>query len=86
MTNLNLFNALRLKYEGEIASAKANLAVYMQNTVGIGEHADIVTTLDTEVQKLCDASDKRDVLIEFLSENSIANDLQSESDFREGTD
>ena len=34
--------ALIIKYEGEIAEAKANIQVYMNNSVGIGEHPDIV--------------------------------------------
>ena len=33
-----LLDALRQKYEGEIAAAKANIYVYTTNPVGIGEH------------------------------------------------
>jgi len=70
MTNINLLRALSLKYEGDIASAKANIEVYLNNSVGIGEHGDLVSTIDSEIAKLCDATDKLDVLIPILDENA----------------
>ena len=33
-----MINALRKKYEAEVAAAKANIDVYINNPVGIGEH------------------------------------------------
>ena len=33
-----LREALILRYQGEVASAKANITVYMNSSVGIGEH------------------------------------------------
>ena len=53
-----LLNALIEKLEGEIAIAKANILVYQRNSVGIGEHIDIVETLEKEVEKIADAHDK----------------------------
>ena len=45
-----LLDALRKKYEGEIASAKANINVYITNPVGIGEHPNLVAAVDSEVE------------------------------------
>ena len=53
-----IVDALRKKYEYEIMSAKANIDVYLKNSVGIGEHPDIVAAVDTEMKKLADAEDK----------------------------
>ena len=53
-----IVDALRKKYEYEIMSAKANIDVYLKNSVGIGEHPDIVAAVDTEMEKLADAEDK----------------------------
>ena len=53
-----LRDALLIKYEGEIASAKANIQVYLHQSVGIGEHTDIVGALDVEVEKMAHAEEK----------------------------
>ena len=57
-----MINALRKKYEAEIAAAKANIDVYMKNPAGIGEHPDLVAAVDTEMVKLADAEDKLETL------------------------
>ena len=41
-----LLNALINKLEGEIEVAKANILVYTRQSVGIGEHIDIVETIE----------------------------------------
>ena len=58
-----LLDALRKKYEGEIAAANANINVYTTNPVGIGEHPNLVAAIDSEVEKLADATDKLNVLM-----------------------
>ena len=58
-----LLDALRKKYEGEIAAAKANINVYTTNPVGIGEHPNLVAAVDSEIEKLTTATDKLNVLI-----------------------
>ena len=57
-----IIDALRKKYEAEIAAAKANIDVYNRNPAGIGEHPDLVQAVDTEVVKLADAEDKLNTL------------------------
>ena len=58
-----IIKALRAKYKYEIASAKANIEVYRNNPVGVGEHPDLVSTVDCELKKLTDAEDKLNTLI-----------------------
>ena len=53
-----LREALKLRYQGEIASAKANIAVYMKQSVGIGEHPDIVGAIDEQLNLLTAAEEK----------------------------
>lgn len=62
-----LIEALRLKYEAEIAAAKANIQVYIDNPAGIGEHPDLVQAVDEQLVKLADAEDK----LETLSRNYL---------------
>jgi len=57
-----LHKALIKKLEGEIEVAQANILVYQRNSVGIGEHIDIVETIEKEVQKIADAQDKIEVI------------------------
>jgi len=53
-----LRDALIIKYEGEIAEAKANIKVYFMNPVGIGEHPDIISAMDTQIEKMAHAEEK----------------------------
>ena len=64
-----LLDALQQKYHGEIAAAKANINVYITNPAGIGEHPNLVAAIDSEVEKLADATDKLNVLMSNYSEN-----------------
>ena len=56
--NETLKEALILKYQGDIAAAKANIQVYLTNPVGIGEHPDLISAIDVEMQKAAEADDK----------------------------
>ena len=62
-----IIDALRKKYEAEIAAAKANIDVYNRNPAGIGEHPDLVQAVDTEMVKLADAEDKLNTLNKHYS-------------------
>ena len=61
----NLINALRLKLEGEVAVAKANIEVYMTSSVGIGEHPDLVAAIESQFDVIANARDKLDAIDEF---------------------
>lgn len=52
------FDALEAKYIAEIKEAQAVLATYFQNSVGIGEHSDLLPEFDKWVGKLAEAEDK----------------------------
>ena len=65
-----MINALRKKYEAEVAAAKANIDVYINNPVGIGEHPDLVSAVDSEMTKLATARDKLDTLNTFYADEA----------------
>ena len=52
-----IVDALEKKYEAQMAQAEANVKVYMENPVGVGEHIDIVETVDKEMQKISKANE-----------------------------
>ena len=47
--------------------SKANIEVYKNNPVGIGEHPDLVAAVDEQVAKLAEAEDKLESLKSFMS-------------------
>ena len=57
-----IINALKLKYESEIAIAKTNIDVYLNNSVGVGEHPTIVEAVELELKKVDAAQAMLDVI------------------------
>ena len=55
---VQIVKALILKYEGEIAEAKANIEIYLHNPAGIGEHPEILESIDLQLAKIAEAEDK----------------------------
>tara|TARA_R110000824_G_scaffold5551_5_gene25641 strand:+ start:7772 stop:7978 length:207 start_codon:yes stop_codon:yes gene_type:complete len=55
-------DALRLTYEAQIATAKANLSVYMDNSVGVAEHPNIIKSIDSLISDLAQAQEKLDAV------------------------
>ena len=52
-----LFNSVELSYIGKMAEAKANLAVYLENTVGVGEHSSITHEIKDLLLEIAEAKD-----------------------------
>ena len=60
-----ILEALRLKYEAEIAEADATANIYLDNSVGIGEHPQHIEEVNKLIDKIAQAKEKLDVLEEF---------------------
>ena len=69
-----LLTALSKKLEGDIAIAKANIQVYQNQSVGIGEHPEIVQAIEMEVAKMAEAQDKLDTVNKLLTEKEFLQD------------
>jgi len=63
-----ILNALRAKYEAEIAEADATANIYLENSVGIGEHPQHIDEVNKLIDKIAQAKEKLDVLDEFEPE------------------
>lgn len=61
-----LLQALQKKLEGDLAVAKANIMVYKEKSVGIGEHPEIVQAIEMEVAKAAEAQDKLNTVNDLL--------------------
>ena len=60
-----ILEALRARYEAEIAEADATANIYLENSVGIGEHPQHIEEVDKQVEKIANAKEKLQVLDEF---------------------
>tara|TARA_E500000331_G_scaffold82325_1_gene77857 strand:+ start:599 stop:817 length:219 start_codon:yes stop_codon:yes gene_type:complete len=63
----NIHDALVKKYEAQVDMAKANLAVYDNNMIGIGEHQILAETIEEEYKKL----DSAISMLETLKNNPM---------------
>ena len=50
--------ALKKRYEAQVAESLATLNIYVRNSVGIGEHPQHLDEMDKLLQKIVDAEEK----------------------------
>jgi len=62
----SLINAAKKHAEAEIELHKTNIEVYMQKVVGIGEHSDIVETIQKELDQMAAADDRLEMLNKYF--------------------
>ena len=65
VVNNNLVNAAKKKYEAQIEEALATLHIYFNNSVGIGEHSEILE----EITKWAGILDTAESTLETLNRN-----------------
>ena len=53
-----IIDALEARYEAQILEADATLKIYLENSVGIGEHPQHIEEIDKLLQKIVDAQEK----------------------------
>jgi hypothetical protein len=63
-----MIKAARLHAEAEIELHKTNVEVYMQKVVGIGEHSDIIETIQKELDQMATAHDRLEMLQKYFSD------------------
>ena len=63
-----ILEALRARYEAEIAEADATINIYLNNSVGIGEHPQHIDEINKQVEKIANAKEKIEVLDDFKPE------------------
>ena len=60
-----MLEALEKRYEAEIAEADATIQIYLNNSVGIGEHPQHLEEIDKLLSKLVDENEKLNELQGF---------------------
>lgn len=61
-----LIDALKAHYKGIIKTSQANVEIYLQNSVGVGEHPNVIETIDLEIAKIAEAEDKLHTLESYF--------------------
>ena len=57
-----MLEALKKRYEAQIAEAVATINIYTKNSVGIGEHPQHIDEVDKLIAKIAEAEDKLKII------------------------
>ena len=60
-----ILTALEDRYNAQISEADATLKIYLENSVGIGEHPQHIDEVDKQFEKIAAAEEKLKVLEDF---------------------
>ena len=59
---IKMLDALKKRFEAQIAESKVTLNIYLSNSVGIGEHPQHLDEIDKLLGKIAEAEDKLKVI------------------------
>ena len=65
-----IVEALEARYEAQIAEAEATIKIYLEQSVGIGEHPQHIDEVDKQLQKIAEADEKLKALEDFRLERT----------------
>ena len=57
-----IVDALDARYNAQIAEAEATIKIYLEQSVGIGEHPQHIDEVDKLIQKIAEAEEKISIL------------------------
>tara|TARA_X000000368_G_C22691862_1_gene562908 strand:+ start:39 stop:257 length:219 start_codon:yes stop_codon:yes gene_type:complete len=69
--NKVIVNALRAFYIGEIEKAKANVNIFLTNSVGVGEHPDVLDSVTQNIERIAQFEDNLSVLDKHFNQEPI---------------
>lgn len=61
-----LLEATKKHAEGHVAKHVANVEVYLNQSVGIGEHSDIIESIEQELEQIAKYQDHIDILEKYF--------------------
>ena len=60
-----ILKALEDRYNAQISEADATIKIYLEQSVGIGEHPQHIDEVDKQIEKIASAEEKLKILQEF---------------------
>ena len=64
-------DALRAEAEGIIQKARVNVEVYLHNPVGIGEHPDVLSAIQDQLDVIAESEERLSVLDKYFSDAHV---------------
>lgn len=74
-----LLSALKSYYVGHINKHIANVEIYLGRSTGIGEHSDIIESMDKEIAEIGKYDDRLSMIIKYL-ERRQANEIEEKKE------
>ena len=66
-----ILDALEDRYTAQISEADATIKIYLESSVGIGEHPQHIDEIDKLFQKIVDAQEKHEARKDFRGPRSV---------------
>ena len=68
MLKQQMIEAAKKHAAAEVQLHRTNINVYMEKVVGIGEHSDIIETIQKELDKMATADDRLEMLNKYFND------------------
>jgi hypothetical protein len=66
-----MIKALLAHAQGDIEKHKANVEIYLSNPAGIGEHSDIMESVENELNMIAKYQDQIDVIQKYFKSKKV---------------
>jgi len=66
-----LLQAVRAHAMGHVQKHKANVEVFLTNSVGVGEHSDLIDTIEKELDEIAKYNDQVEMIDKYFKEAKV---------------
>ena len=63
-----ILEALEARFQAQVSEAEATIKIYLENSVGIGEHPQHLDEIDKQLQRISEAEEKLEAIKRFKTE------------------
>jgi len=63
-----ILSAIKSHAQGHVDKHLANIEVYLNNPVGVGEHPDIIEAIEEELEQVAKYQDQLDILEKYFND------------------
>ena len=74
-----ILRALIAHAQGDIAKHKANIEIYLEHPAGVGEHTDILESIEKEIDTIAKYQDQIDVIKKYFMSSQTLSDIDRRS-------
>ena len=74
-----ILRALIAHAQGDIAKHKANIEIYLEHPAGVGEHTDILESIEKELDTIAKYQDQIDVIKKYFMSSQTLSDIDRRS-------